>query len=155
MLKVHIAPLKYIAWEILSDMSYLLLGGPLLVHWIWVRRSASFTSVNFSSCGQMHIKPTRSVHMKKINKIKNKNLPWESLWAGFRSFPQIPPESVLDRICLGRLDWPTPAALIPVMPTNKHIRMNIMPLLIFWGTHMLRVRWEGRYHASNCSLDAN
>lgn len=71
---------------------------------------------------------------------KDWDLPSENLWAGFQSCPQNFVESALDRICPGRLDLPTPEALIPVMHTDNHASR------LFWEMHFLSVRWTDQYH---------
>lgn len=80
-----------------------------------------------------HNQPTGTYgHRQGWKKIKTS--PWENLWAEFQNCPRTLPESALDRLCPGRRGWPTPAALFPVMHTNKLTSRNMWHsgISIYW-----------------------
>lgn len=121
--------------------------------WVALLHSPPWTSPPADRC---IISQQEHVDTNEAEKNKtSKNLPWENLWAEFQSCPQTLPESALDRICQGRLDWPTPAAPFPVMHTNKHASRNTGCCLTLWDLHLLRVRWEDQYHDCVWSLNVN
>lgn len=138
-------------WNDRWNIPYLLLGGPLLVHWIWVSRSASLTSLNFSSCRQTHSQPKRTCgHMQDWRKKEKEKwtYPEKIFELNFRAVLKL----FLNLLLIGyvQVDW--------IDPLQQHrflwCTQTNMPAACC-SPHLLRVIWEDRYYNRICSLEIN